>query len=367
MYQLREGINSRQQRKISRGKSKANIPGVGVGYIMIIALIVVFFSRAIGVINRHSERGGYAYVQLLNIGMPIVKEQTYNEENYMENKLSLKTIISEALGVGNINAYGIIGKEISFFRDESLNNSIISKHIPSLKPFNLNDNSIAKVTPEELAELNKVSAAYDPSLKKALDNSKPEILLYHTHTTENYSESKKDTTDSNFNVVGVGDVLTKELEEGYGISVIHDKTNHSVVYNNSYARSNETVKSYLDKYGDFKLIIDLHRDGSENKNAVTANLNGQDLAKMMFVTAENSQKYSANKALADKLYGIGKSLFPDLIKPTYIYEYGQLSINSGLSDGALLIEVGANINTAQEAKLTAKYIARILAEHLNRQ
>ena len=35
-----------------------------------------------------------------------------------------------------------------------------------------------------------------------------------------------DTEQEDFSVVGVGDVLAKELEEGYGISVIHDKTIH---------------------------------------------------------------------------------------------------------------------------------------------
>ena len=39
------------------------------------------------------------------------------------------------------------------------------------------------------------------------------------------------TTNSDVNVVGVGDILAKELEEGYGISVVHDKTNYSVSYN----------------------------------------------------------------------------------------------------------------------------------------
>ena len=51
------------------------------------------------------------------------------------------------------------------------------------------------------------------------------------------------------------------------------------------------MQSYLDKYGDFKLIIDLHRDSSENKNLIAANLNNQSLAKFMFVLGESSPRF----------------------------------------------------------------------------
>lgn len=365
MYSLRQTIPKQKLRSV-RGKPASPKSGFNFGYVIIILAVVVFFIRAMGVINKYNERGGYAYVQMLNFTMPVVKTQVYDEGEYAENNLSVKNVVLEALGLRGFSTYGIIGREISLFKDSTLGDSALGSAIKGLTPFSLKNESIAKMTSDEIAELNKVSAAYDPSLKKALDNSKPEVLIFHTHTTENYAEAGKDTTDSNFNVVGVGDVLAKELEEGYGISVIHDKTNHSVSYNDSYARSNETLKSYLNKYGDFKLIIDLHRDSVANKDAVTVNLNNQDLAKMMIVTAENSTRYEANKALVDKLYNTANTLFPGLIRNTYVYNPGATSINYSLSDNFVLMEVGSNINAAQEAKLTAKYIARVVAEHLNR-
>ncbi|WP_322459629.1 stage II sporulation protein P, partial [Clostridium perfringens] len=116
----------------------------------------------------------------------------------------------------------------------------------------------------------------------------------------------------------------------------------------------------------------MHRDGVDGakaatlKNSYTINLNDQNLAKMMFVIGENSSTYESNKALTDKLNGIGNKLFPGLMKPTYVYEFAATSINQGLSNNSLLIEFGSNVNTSQEARLSAKYMARILAEHLNR-
>lgn len=364
MYSLRQTMPKQKSRGV-RGKTASTKSSFNVGYVIIILAVVVFFIRSMGVINKYNERGGYAYVQMLNFTMPVVKTQVYDEGQYAENNLSVKNVVLEAIGLRGFSTYGIVGREISLFKNNDLGDSVIGSTIKKLTPFSLKNDSIAKMTPEEIAELNQVSAAYDPSLKKTLDNSKPEVLIFHTHTTENYAEAGKDTTDSNFNVVGVGDVLTKELEEGYGISVVHDKTNHSVSYNDSYARSNETLRSYLDKYGDFKLIIDLHRDSVANKDAVTVNLNNQDLAKIMFVTGQNSSRYEANRALVDELYNTANTLFPGIIRNTYEYEIAATSINYSLSDNFVLMEVGSNINPAQEAKLTAKYIARIIAEHLN--
>ena len=94
------------------------------------------------------------------------------------------------------------------------------------------------------------------------------MLIYHSHTTEAYLASDKDTTKNTFNadetknVVAVGDVIAEELENKYGISVIHDKTVNNVPdYNSSYKNSGVILDKYLKKYGDFDLIIDLHRDG----------------------------------------------------------------------------------------------------------
>lgn len=369
MYSLGQRLPRKNlKRGGSSGAGKSNF---SVGYFIIIIAFIIFLIRSVNIINNYGERGGFAYVQMLNFSVPLVETQIYDEAQYADNHLSLKNVVLEALGIKGMNGYSIVAKEVSLF-NSILGNDSLRTPISKLTPFSLNNNSIAKMTPEEIAELNKVSAAYDPSLKKTLDNTKPEVLIFHTHTTENFAERDALTTDNDFNISGVGDVLAKELEEGYGISVLHDKTNHSVSYNDSYARSNETLKKYLDKYGDFKVIIDLHRDGVDGaraeqlKNVYTMNMNDQNIAKMMFVTAPNSSRYGANKAFVENLYNIGNELFPGLIRDIHEIDPAATAINYSLSDNFILIENGSNVNTAQEAKLTSKYIARIIAEYLNR-
>ena len=114
------------------------------------------------------------------------------------------------------------------------------------------------------------------------------------------------------------------------------------------------------------MIIDLHRDSVEDKNLVTANINGQDLARIMFVTSVNSSRLEANTALASSLAGITNNLFPGLMrnKDIFHYEIGSINgFNMSLSDNIVVWEVGANVNTSVEAKLSAKYMARVIAEY----
>ena len=357
-------------------KRKRN--GISMGYIVLLALMIIFFIRAGSVLNSYRERGGLAYVQLLNYSMPVVETQIYDSTAYRENKVTIKRVIIEALGLNKITTYGIIGNEVSFFSNINKVNSNGNLDNSSKSAFNLfepyvvKEESIARVTEEDLAELNKTSAAYDPSLKKTLDASNVEILIYHTHTHEGYAEAGSDTDQEEFSVVGVGDVLAQELEEGYGISVIHDKTLHDVDYNGCYLRSRDTVQNYLNQYGDFKLIIDLHRDSSANRDNVATTLNGESLAKFMFVIGQSSPKLEQNQALVNNLIDITNRLFPSLLRTeynggTFVYDTSYGTFNLGLSNNMLLVEDGGVGNTAQEAKLTAKYIARVIAEYINRQ
>lgn len=331
-------------------------PRINMGIIVLLVGILIFFGRFISVLATNTERGGFAYVQLLNFGMPLVESQVYDEGDYVENDMSFKAVCLEALGLSNISSLGIVNNEVAFFKqglDVSGGSTMVS-----INPFQVREDAISKI--EVVAD----GGARDPSLKKALNNAKPEVLIYHTHTMENYSEASTDTSDPNASVVGVGEELKKELEY-YGISTIHDKTNYSVVYTGAYAKSNEGLKKYLAEYGDFKYVIDLHRD-SAAKSTSTATVNGEDVARFMFVTAQNSTNYDKNLALTNRLYDKANTLYPGLMRPKLEYDRALCAKNLQLSDNSLLIECGSNTNSGVEARATAKYIARILAEELNR-
>ena len=350
---------------MKRLKRSYEIPKIGAGYILLMIIVVFIFFRIVNFLATTNERGAYAYVQLINFSMPVVEEVAYNDEVYAENQMSFKKVVLSALGLDNITPYSIVGSEVNFFKNKDLQASSSVVTSSGINPFNISENSVAKMTDEEKAELASLSKAYDPSLKKTLNQAVPEVLIYHTHESEGYSEGGITTDDEDFNVVGVGEVLKKELEDNYGISVIHDKTVHSrPSYDDCYTKSGETVQRYLNKYGDFKLIIDLHRDATDNKSAYTLNINDEDVAKIMFVNSLNSPKIDGNLAVRDFLKAKGDELFPGLIRSNWEYNQGRGMFNQHLSDNSVLIECGATINKAQEAKRTAKYIARLVAEYI---
>lgn len=362
--------------EVYKAKTSSKRNRLSIDLAFILGLFMVFFFRCISVMNSYNERGGYAYVELLNYCMPIVEETVYDKTDYAENRVSIKNILMEAAYIDKINSLTIITSELEFFKgaeDIAIDNSKIIKEAAkvNIAPYVIDSGIISKVTEEQIS--NAENEAYDESLKKILDSSNPEVLIYHTHAHEAYSEIgeaanwRSDSED--LTIMSVGDVLTQELQESYGISVIHDKTLHDVEYNGCYGRSKETVENYLNQYGDFKLIIDLHRDSSENRELIATSLNGESLARFMFVLGESSPKLEANKKVVDDLLSLTRSLFPSLVREEYdgvfIYNTSYGTFNLGLSDNMLIIEDGSAGNSVEEAKLTAKYIARIIAQYIN--
>jgi len=217
--------------KMYENKKKMKIkPNINIGIVILILIASILFMRLGSVLKNSRERGAFAYVQLLNLAMPIIESQVYDEGSYTENRLSLKNVSLEVLGLNNLTYKGIIQNEISFFGDISDEGN---KSTFTFNPFQVSEESISKLPVNNDSKNTKI---YDGSLKKQLDKSKPEILIYHSHTTENYNAAEPESSNENTNVVGVGDVLSKELEENYGIAVLHDKTDHCISNNNRNLR-----------------------------------------------------------------------------------------------------------------------------------
>lgn len=345
----------------SKGNSKIKVkPNINISILILILIMSILFIRLGNVLKNNKERGAFAYVQLLNLGMPIIESQIYDEGTYIENKLSLKNVCIQVLGINNLSYKNIIKNEISFFGDLNPENT---ESTFTFNPFQVSEESIAKIPTNSDSKNTKI---YDASLKKQLDKSKPEVLIYHSHTTENYNVAEQESSNESTNVVGVGDVLADELENNYGISVIHDKTDHCVSYNDSYTRSGETVDKYLKKYGDFKMIIDLHRDSVENKALTTTEIYGMNAAKVMFVNAKNSTRYEKNKALTENVFSKTSELFPSLPIKILTYNRGKNAFNQSKSDGCMLFEIGSHTNTPEECKVTALCMARVMAEIINK-
>lgn len=210
---------------------------------------------------------------------------------------------------------------------------------------------------------------------------KPQVLIYHTHTTESFELEEHDTYDSRFygkttepdkNITAVGDAICKQLES-YGISVIHDTLVHDYPsYNAAYDSSRETVTQLLEKYPDVKIALDIHRDGIETADGVrlapVTEIDGKDAAQIMIISGcddgtMNMPDYINNFRFACEFQSEAENLFPGLTRPI-LFDYR--FYNQDLTDGSLLIEVGSHGNTLEQVIYSGELIGRALGELLTK-
>lgn len=210
-------------------------------------------------------------------------------------------------------------------------------------------------TPEDQAEAST----------EDLDRSKPVVLIYHTHATESYlpvTEGNYHSLNENGTVREVGDALVKELK-AKGIQVIHDKTIHdSPSYNQSYTRSLETVTRLMESINSDQLIvIDLHRDAAaySGNSAKTTEIEKKTVAKYSLVIGNGNPNVGALRQFADQVNSTAESMYPGFGGKVIEKQY---KFNQYVSDHHMLLEVGNNMNTIDQAKLTGKYFGDVLAK-----
>lgn len=222
---------------------------------------------------------------------------------------------------------------------------------------NSSDNSLQTVVDTQNTDSPKPATAN-------IDYSKPVVIIYHTHATESYqpvSEGNFHSLKEYGTVREVGDVLTKELE-AKGIQVIHNKTVHdSPSYNQSYTRSLETIQSLMGSNGSAKIIIDLHRDAASytGNAAKTVAINKDTIAKYSLVVGSGNPNAEALRIFANHINETAENMYPGFGGKIIEKQY---KFNQYVSDYHLLLEVGNNENTIEQAKLTAKYFANVLAK-----
>lgn len=205
-----------------------------------------------------------------------------------------------------------------------------------------------------------------------IDDSGPQVLVVHTHTTECYAgdEMSGDTersTDESRNMIEVGNVVCDVLEE-CGISCVHDTTVHDYPsYQGAYTRALSTITANLNKYPSIKVVLDIHRDAfiypDGSKLRVACEQNGVQTAKVMIVAGTDSMGLSnpnwrENFKLAAKIQNAAQIMYPGLMRPINLRRE---RFNMHMTTGSLLLEIGSNGNVLEEAKEGAKDTAYAIA------
>lgn len=201
-------------------------------------------------------------------------------------------------------------------------------------------------------------------------NDKPQILIYHTHSQEEFSDYGPNNKEAT--VIGIGTYLT-ELLTAKGYNVIHDKSvydlqNGKLDRNKAYTYALDGVTRILQENPSIEVILDLHRDGVNESLHMVNEVNGKPTAPIMFFngvsqTPEGPIEYLPNPYRSDNLaFSFQMQLdaaayFPGLTRKIYIKG---LRYNLHLRPRSVLIEVGAQTNTYQEARNAMEPLAEVL-------
>ena len=217
-----------------------------------------------------------------------------------------------------------------------------------------------------------MAALTGKNMKIAHDAGTPQILIYHTHSLEGYADSIPG--DRSTTVVGVGDYLTELLTQQYGYNVIHDTGEYDTIRDKAYSKAAPALEQILADNPSIDVVIDLHRDGVGENTRLVTNVNGTDMAKVMFfnglsrTTKLGDIAYLYNPYIADNLaFSFQMQLaaaeyYPGYTRKIYLKGY---RFNMHYCPKTLLVEVGAQTNTVQEAKNAMVPLADILNKVLS--
>ena len=211
------------------------------------------------------------------------------------------------------------------------------------------------------------------------DNLPYKVLIYHTHSSESFVDSRPGVKEDT--VVGVGAYLTKLLDEKYGIHTYHDETTYDIIdgqldRSKAYENSYNGIQKILADNPSIEVVIDLHRDGVDEETHLVTEVNGKPTAKIMFLNGVSRSNLNGeidylqnpnkliNLAFSFQLYLAGKEDYGDFVRKIYVRS---LRYNLHVMPRTALIEAGAQNNTIEEEMNAMEPLAAMLDKVLRKK
>lgn len=288
------------------------------------------------------------------------------------------------LGISNIPLELILGEEIPLM--SSVTGTPAGPKLPSGKAVATTAfGALTSVTPGEPSSLLQAAIPRLSALKPEKQETEPTapiqqepvdqqpfnlsgeplVAIYNTHTGESYelTEGAPRLEGKKGGVVKVAAALHKALEEKHGIRIVRSDTIHDKVFSRSYSQSEITARKLIEENRSLNMIVDLHRDEARERNVVK--INGKDVATVILVVGSNANlehpNWKENYAFAQKIVETTKAMYPGLARGSGIMvKSGRY--NQHLHPRAVLIEIGSNKNSTEEAERSARLMADVLAE-----
>lgn len=213
------------------------------------------------------------------------------------------------------------------------------------------------------------------SMKINTTSNGPKVLIFHTHSQEAFANSIDG--DVNTTIVGMGKYLSDQLN-AMGIETLH----HDGVYDlidgqldrsKAYQQAEVGIKNILNQYPSIEVVIDLHRDGVPETTHLVTEIDGKQVAKIMYfnglcrtksngdLTSMPNPYIQDNLAFSFQMQLESEQQYSGFTRRIYLKGY---RYNMHLMPKYLLIEAGAQTNTVEEEKNAMDLLAKILSKVL---
>ncbi|SET31582.1 stage II sporulation protein P [Salinibacillus kushneri] len=269
--------------------------------------------------------------------------------------------------------------------------SILEKSLPGFETYTsevyvagegTNDSNLPVESPppdfDELLE-DEDSSKEESEENKNDQSQNASVFVYHSHSweafrplmdEENVKPSDSSSVDPKENILLVGSMLTKELEQN-GIPTIHDNTNVAKSlnskgwgYSDSYKLTRELIQTATSNQEQLQYYIDVHRD-SAGKDVTTKTIDGKKYAKLYFIVGKEHSQYKQNLKFAEQLHTKLEEKYPGISRGVFQKDKydGNGVYNQDVSENAILIEMGGIDNQKQELQNTIKAFVNVFKEH----
>jgi len=211
---------------------------------------------------------------------------------------------------------------------------------------------------------------------QSLANGDPVVLIFHTHSTEFFTDSNPE--DKFTGIVGVGAHLAALLND-MGIGTIHLTQRFDIVDGRShilgaYERQVPYIRRILEEHPTIEVVIDLHRDGlPEGAPKLVTDIGGRQTAQIMFFNGLSLRNDGGvatpiqtlpnpylpyNLAFSFQMQMAANDMFDNFTRRIYLNAF-RYSLH--FKPKSLLIEIGAQNNTLEEAINATYPLAEVLA------
>lgn len=262
------------------------------------------------------------------------------------------------------------------FANAEKGGNIVAKQYTAANATDTYENiAVRNTTPSHTIDI--PSAVQKRATLSVSDKGAPTVLIFHTHTTESYelldlgwyianAPTRHNSLDRN--TVRVGTAICDELTK-MGIGVIHDTEIYDAKYTGAYDRSRESIQKYMAENPTVQVVIDVHRDAIQQKDGTrikpTAEIGGKKAAQVMIIAGCEDGKVTSfprweeNLTFALQLQQIAETKYPGLMRPVL---FSARKYNMDVTPCSVLLEMGSNANTLEEAEYAGHLMGKALGE-----